>query len=152
VLVLRMVEERFHRDAEGRPIREGRTPPELLAEGEIEYRPCPYTGSRYLNERPMNVSALRQTSAHWDEIGLIEGELERTQDASAHRPSASASARSSPATPMTASCNVTSCLMGIGHHPTWRYLLHRAASPRSRDRRCRSSLVLMATSTSPVCR
>jgi hypothetical protein len=68
VLVLRMVEERFHRDAEGRPIREGRTPPELLAEGEIEYRPCPYTGSRYLNERPMNVSALRQTSAHWDEI------------------------------------------------------------------------------------
>lgn len=63
-----MVEERFHRDAEGRPIREGRTPPELLGEGEIEYRPCPYPGSRYLNERPMNVSALRQTSAHWDEI------------------------------------------------------------------------------------
>jgi hypothetical protein len=68
VLVLRMVEERFHRDAEGRPIREGRTPPELLGEGEIEYRPCPYPGTRYLNERPMNVSALRQTSAHWDEV------------------------------------------------------------------------------------
>lgn len=68
VLVLRMVEERFHRDAEGRPIREGRTPPELLREGEIEYRTCPYPGTRYLNERPMNVSALRQTSAHWDEV------------------------------------------------------------------------------------
>jgi hypothetical protein len=68
VLVLRMIEERFHRDDEGRPIREGRTPPELLREGEIEYRQCPYAGSRYLNERPMNVSALRQTSAHWDEV------------------------------------------------------------------------------------
>ena len=68
MLVLRMVEEQHHRDNEGRPIREGRTPPELLRDGEIEYRQCPYAGSRYLNERPMNVSALRQTSAHWDEI------------------------------------------------------------------------------------
>ena len=68
MLVLRMIEERFHRDDEDRPIREGRTPRELLREGEIEYRQCPYTGSRYLNERPMNVSALRQTSAHWDEV------------------------------------------------------------------------------------
>jgi hypothetical protein len=68
VLVLRMVEERFHRDTEGRPIREGRTPPELLRDGEIEYRQCPYPGTRYLDERPMNVSALRQTSAHWDEV------------------------------------------------------------------------------------
>lgn len=63
-----MIEERFHRDDEGRPIREGRTPPELLGAGEIEYRQCPYAGSRYMNERPMNVSALRQTSAHWDEV------------------------------------------------------------------------------------
>lgn len=63
-----MVEERFHRDAEGRPIREGRTPPELLREGEIEYRQCPYPGTRHMNERPMNASALRQTSAHWDEV------------------------------------------------------------------------------------
>jgi hypothetical protein len=68
VLVLRMVQEQFHRDAEDRPIREGRLPRELLRDGEIEYRQCPYAGSRYLNERPMNVSALRQTSAHWDEI------------------------------------------------------------------------------------
>jgi hypothetical protein len=68
VLVLRMVEERFHRDAEGRPIREGRMPPELLREGEIEYRQCPYAGSRYLHPNPMNMSALRQTSAHWDAV------------------------------------------------------------------------------------
>jgi hypothetical protein len=63
-----MVEERFHRDTEGRPIREGRTPRELLNEGEIEYKQCPYSGSRYLHANPMNVSALRQTSAHWDEV------------------------------------------------------------------------------------
>lgn len=63
-----MVEERFHRDDEGRPLREGRTPAEYLAAGEIEYRACPYAGSRQRSGRPMNVSALRQTSAHWDEI------------------------------------------------------------------------------------
>ncbi|HEY0483143.1 MAG TPA: hypothetical protein VGD37_36730 [Kofleriaceae bacterium] len=70
-----MVEERFHRDDEGRPLREGRTPPELLAPGEIEYRPCPYPGSRQASGRPMNVSALRQTSAHWDEIASALGLL-----------------------------------------------------------------------------
>jgi hypothetical protein len=63
-----MVEERFHRDDEGRPLREGRTPPEYQQPGEIEYRPCPYPGSRQVAGRPMNVSALRQTSAHWDDI------------------------------------------------------------------------------------
>lgn len=66
--VVRMVEEQFHRDAEGRPIREGRTPPELLRPDDIEYKTCPYSGSRHLHENPMNASALRQTGAHWDEI------------------------------------------------------------------------------------
>src|SRR5688572_3294320 len=62
-----MVEEQFHRDADdGRPIREARTPPELLRPGEIEYRTCPYAGSRL--GQPMNVSALKQTGARWDEI------------------------------------------------------------------------------------
>ncbi|HEU4732180.1 MAG TPA: hypothetical protein VFT22_30000 [Kofleriaceae bacterium] len=73
--VLRMVEERFHRDDEDRPLREGRTPPELLRPGEIEYRPCPYPGSRQASGRAMNVSALRQTSAHWDEIAAALGLL-----------------------------------------------------------------------------
>jgi hypothetical protein len=63
-----MVEERFHRDEEGRPLREGRTPAEYLRPGEVEYRPCPYPGSRQVTNNAMNVSALRQTSAHWDEI------------------------------------------------------------------------------------
>ena len=66
--VLRMVEERSHRDVEGRPIREGRTPSEFLREGDIEYRPCPYSGSRHQHANPMNASALRQTGAHWDQI------------------------------------------------------------------------------------
>jgi hypothetical protein len=62
-----MVEEQFHRDADDdRPIREGRTPPALLRPGEIEYRTCPYAGSRL--GQPMNVSALKQTGARWDEI------------------------------------------------------------------------------------
>jgi hypothetical protein len=63
-----MVEERFHRDEEGRPLREGRTPAEYVKPGELEYRLCPYPGSRQVPNKGMNVSALRQTSAHWDEI------------------------------------------------------------------------------------
>lgn len=67
LLVLRMVEEQFHRDADDdRPLREGRTPPALLRPGEIERRACPYAGSRL--GRPMNVSALKQTGARWDEL------------------------------------------------------------------------------------
>jgi len=66
-LLGRMVEEQFHRDDEGRPLREGRTPPELLRPDDIEYKACPFAGSRAVG-LPMNVSALRQTSAHWDEI------------------------------------------------------------------------------------
>jgi hypothetical protein len=65
--VLRLVEERHHRDAEGRPIREGRTPREHLRDGDIEYKQCHYAGSRHL-ANPMNVSALRQSSEHWDEV------------------------------------------------------------------------------------
>ena len=67
-LIVRMVEEQFHRDTEGRPIREGRTPKQLLAPGEIDYRKCPYRGSRHQHANPMNVSALRQTTAHWNKI------------------------------------------------------------------------------------
>ncbi|HEY5920541.1 MAG TPA: hypothetical protein VIV11_02670 [Kofleriaceae bacterium] len=68
LLVARMIEERFHRDDEDRPIREGRTPSEYLREGDIEYRTCPYAGSRFQHKNPMNVSALRQMGAHWDEV------------------------------------------------------------------------------------
>lgn len=70
-----MVEEQFHRDDEDRPLREGRTPAAYLRPGEVEYRPCPYPGSRQGPDRGMNVSALRQTSAHWDEIAQALGFL-----------------------------------------------------------------------------
>jgi len=63
-----MVEEQFHRDDEDRPLREGRTPDEYLRPDDIEYKPCPYAGSRKDHALPMNVSALRQMSAHWDDI------------------------------------------------------------------------------------
>lgn len=66
--VVRMVTEPFHRDAEGRPLRESRTPAEFLKPGDIEHKKCPYHGGRQYHEKPMNVGALRQTSAHWDEI------------------------------------------------------------------------------------
>lgn len=63
-----MIEEQYHRDDEDRLIREGRTPAEFIRPGEIEYKTCPYAGSRHLHAAPMNVSALRQMSAHWDDI------------------------------------------------------------------------------------
>src|SRR5688572_18472589 len=63
-----MIEEQFHRDDEARPLREGRTPAEHLREADIEYKPCPYAGSRREHALPMNVSALHQMSAHWDDI------------------------------------------------------------------------------------
>lgn len=65
--ILRLASERHHRDADDRPIREGRTPAEHLRAGDIEYKPCQYPGSRYA-AGPINVSALRQSSTHWDGI------------------------------------------------------------------------------------
>jgi hypothetical protein len=66
--IVRMVTERSHRDDENRPLREGRTPSEFLHPDDIEYKPCPYSGPRLPSGKPMNVSALRQTTTHWDEI------------------------------------------------------------------------------------
>lgn len=76
----RMVSEQFHRDVEGRPIREGRTPREFLRDGDIEYKACPYTGSRHQHEKPMNASALRQTGAHWDAILAALARLRHLHD------------------------------------------------------------------------
>lgn len=42
-------------------------PPELRVPVPTEWRTCPYEGSRYQDERPMNLSALRSMSEHWIE-------------------------------------------------------------------------------------
>ena len=61
-----MMQEAFHRDVEGRPLREIRTPREYLRDGDIEHRRCPYSGTR--EGLPINTGALRQTAAHWAAI------------------------------------------------------------------------------------
>lgn len=53
------------RDAEGRPLGEGKTGPERMSGVVFELRTCPYPGSRHHHARPMNLSALRQVSVHW---------------------------------------------------------------------------------------
>jgi hypothetical protein len=78
--VLRIVEERFHRDVEGRPIREGRTPPEFLKPDDIEYKQCPYAGSRFQHKNPMNASALRQAGVHWDAMIAALARLRQLHD------------------------------------------------------------------------
>ena len=62
VRIVEMIEARGLRDVEGRPLREGRTPAEHLRPDDIEYKACPYSGSR--SGKPMNTSALRQMGAH----------------------------------------------------------------------------------------
>lgn len=75
--IVRMVEEPFHRDTDDRPLRESRTPAEYLRPGEIQHKRCPYSGSRFQHAYPMNVAALRQTSAQWsdlvDAMALLRG-------------------------------------------------------------------------------
>jgi hypothetical protein len=70
-----MVEEQFHRDDEGRPLREARTPAPYLRADDIAYRRCPYPGSRQVPHNQMNMPALQQTSAHWEDITAALGVL-----------------------------------------------------------------------------
>jgi len=73
-----MIESTGLRDVEDRPLREGRTPREFLRDGDIEYKTCPYSGSR--NGKPMNASALRQMGAHWDEACGVLASLRAAHD------------------------------------------------------------------------
>lgn len=58
-------------DRDGRQVGEANVyPPQLKARVPTEWRTCPYEGSRYQDERPMNISALRSMSEHWaDTLG-----------------------------------------------------------------------------------
>src|SRR5258708_7631247 len=55
------------RDEEGRPLGEHKAPPEQRCGAPLELRTCPYAGSRQNHLRPMNVSAMKQMLAHWEE-------------------------------------------------------------------------------------
>ena len=56
-------------DAEGRQVGEANVfPASLRLDIETEWRTCPYSGSRYLDQRPMNVTALRSMSAYWPQM------------------------------------------------------------------------------------
>ena len=56
-------------DAEGRQVGEANVfPAALRLDIETEWRTCPYSGSRYLDQRPMNVTALRSMSTYWPQM------------------------------------------------------------------------------------
>ena len=56
------------RDAEGRLLGEGNAPRHLVEREHIEWRPSRYPGSRYRHPKPINASALKQLTRHWDDL------------------------------------------------------------------------------------
>ncbi len=56
-------------DTEGRQMGEANVfPPQLRMEIPTEWRTCPHAGTRYLNEKPMNATALKSMRHHWPQI------------------------------------------------------------------------------------
>jgi hypothetical protein len=56
-------------DAEGRQVGEANVfPRPLRLEVPTRWRTCIYPGSRYLDDKPMNVSALKAMRAHWPQV------------------------------------------------------------------------------------
>jgi hypothetical protein len=56
-------------DSEGRQIGEANVfPKSLRIDVPTEWRRCPYPGSRYMDERPMNVTALKSMRTHWPQM------------------------------------------------------------------------------------
>jgi hypothetical protein len=56
-------------DAEGRQVGEANVYPQpLRLDVPTRWRKCIYEGSRYLDAKPMNVTALKAMRAHWDQV------------------------------------------------------------------------------------
>lgn len=59
-------------DADDRQLGEANVfPPAMRLERPTLWRTCPYSGTRYQPERPMNVTALRAMRAHWRQMMAI---------------------------------------------------------------------------------
>ncbi|MBS0150852.1 MAG: hypothetical protein JSR31_07910 [Nitrospira sp.] len=59
-------------DTEGRQMGEANVfPPQLRLEIPTEWRTCPHAGTRYLNEKPMNATALKSMRHHWPQIMAV---------------------------------------------------------------------------------
>ena len=56
------------RDREGRPLGEAKAGAARMSGVPFELRTCPYPGSRHRHPHPMNLSALKQVSAHWQGV------------------------------------------------------------------------------------
>jgi hypothetical protein len=70
-------------DAEGRQVGEANVfPLPLRLDVPTEWRTCPYAGSRYQDDLPMNVTALRSMSKYWKPTMVA---LLRIRDAYLHR-------------------------------------------------------------------
>ena len=56
-------------DAEGRQVGEANVFPKALRlDSPTDWRTCPYPGSRYQDERPMNVTALKSMRVYWPQM------------------------------------------------------------------------------------
>jgi hypothetical protein len=69
-------------DADDRQVGEANVyPPKLRLDRETEWRVCQYPGSRYRDDGPMNVTALRAMIKHWKAMMVVltevRGELQR---------------------------------------------------------------------------
>jgi hypothetical protein len=74
-------------DAEGRQVGEANVFPKALRlDIPTDWRTCPYPGSRYQDERPMNVTALKSMRAYWPQmmaalLNIREAYLQRFPEA-----------------------------------------------------------------------
>jgi hypothetical protein len=77
-------------DTDDRQVGEANVfPPGLRLDREAEYRVCQYSGSRYRDERPMNVTALKAMIKHWKPmmkvLHLVRAEVLRRLSAAGGR-------------------------------------------------------------------